>query len=127
MNPVKADIASFLGGVPRPQRPVVDALRKLVRQAAPHTVETVLWRSLFYHRPELGGRIAGAVCLITPGEDGVRIGFIHGAALADPDWQLRGDAKAKRFVPIRKLGEVRRAALRKLIRAAANYDPRQSS
>jgi hypothetical protein len=113
----------LLAGLSRRQRRITNALRRLVRQAAPETDETVLWGSLSYHRPNIGGRIKGAVCLITPRSDGVHLGFIHGAALSDPSRLLRGSSKAKRFVPIQRVQDIDREALSDLLRAAANYDP----
>jgi hypothetical protein len=103
---------------------VVAALRQLIRRAAPDTVETVLWGSLSYHRPSFEGRIKGAVCLITLKPDCVHLGFIHGAVLADPDHLLRGSGIAKRFVPIRDVRDIDANALRALIKAADEYDPR---
>jgi len=72
---MRADVRAFLARVPRNRRETVKALRELVLAAAGGTVESVLWRSLSYHRPELGGRVKGAVCLITPKTD-------HGVAVA---------------------------------------------
>jgi hypothetical protein len=40
-NPSTAQIAAFLAEVPTPQRKVVAALRRLVRQTAPDTAETI--------------------------------------------------------------------------------------
>jgi hypothetical protein len=36
---------------------------------------------------------------------------------------LQGKAKAKRFIPLRSLSDIRPAAFRGLIRAAVSYDP----
>lgn len=115
---------AFVRGLGVEQRRIVAALRKLVSTAAPEAVETVLWRSLSYHRPQLGGRVAGAVCLITPRPDCVHLGFIHGAALPDPRLVLRGNASMKRFVRIQSRQDIRVGALRDLIRSAARFDPR---
>jgi len=119
--------ADFLARLPRQQRRVVEALRRMIRQIVPETTETVLWDSLSYHRPSFGGRIKGAVCLITPREDCVHLGFIHGAALADPHCLLRGSGKAERFAPIRGVADAERKVLRGLIEAAAEYDPRTAA
>jgi hypothetical protein len=119
------ELKAFLAGVPPRQRRIVATLRRLIPRAAPQTEETVLWGSLSYHRPAFGGRIKGAVCLITPRPDCVHLGFIHGAAIADPDHLLRGAGKAKRFVPIRDVREIEARALSRLIKAADEFDPRK--
>ncbi len=121
------DLTDFLARVPTAQRPIVAALRRLIRQTVPETTETVLWDSLSCHRASFGGRIKGAVCLITPKADCVHLAFIHGAALADPQHLLCGARKAKRFVPIRDVVEVDREGLSSLIKAAAEYDPRRAA
>jgi hypothetical protein len=117
-------VADFLARVPPQQRQIVEALRRLILQVVPETAETVFWDSLSYHRTSFGGRIKGAVCLITPKAECVHLGFIHGASLADPHHLLRGSGKAKRFVPIRSVMDADRQVLGGLIKAAAAYDPR---
>lgn len=119
-----AAVNRLLAVLPPDQFQIVVALRRLIRKIASDTEETVLWKSLSFHRPGMGGRIAGAVCLITPKADCVHLGFIHGAALRDPHRLLRGAGKAKRFVSLRKIQEVHRAELQALVWAAAGLDPR---
>ncbi len=121
------DVEVFVAGLSRQQRQVVTTLRRLIRQAAPEAEETVLWGSLSYPRSSFGGRIKGAVCLITPRLDCVHLAFIHGAALSDPLCLLRGTAKAKRFVPIERVEDIDREALSDLVREAAKYDPREAA
>jgi hypothetical protein len=121
------EATNFLARLPRGQREVVEALRQTIRRVVPETAETVLWGSLSYHRPSIGGRIKGAVCLITPKEDCVHLGFIHGAALADPLRLLRGSGKAKRFLPVQGVADAERQAVRDLLKAASEYDPRAAA
>ena len=120
-------VTDWLAKLPADQLQIVVALRRLIRAIAPEAKETVLWNSLSYHRPSLGGRIAGAVCLISRKGECVHLGFIHSAVLPDSHRLLQGTGKAKRFIPIRKIQEVRRAELRSLIQAAAGHDPRTSN
>ena len=119
-----SEVEEFLASLPRPQRQIASTLRRLVLQAVPETDETLLWGSLSYHRAGFGGRIKGAVCLITPRPDCVHLGFIHGSAIADPLHLLRRSGKYKRFVPIQNVQEIDRQTLGRLVRAAAEYDPR---
>jgi hypothetical protein len=121
------DIGAFVAGLSQQQRQVFAILRRLIRRAAPEAEETVLWGSLSYHRPDFGGRIKGAVCLITPRTDCVHLGFIHGAALSDPLGVLQGTAKVKRFVPIERVEDIDQDTLIALIRESANYDPRKTA
>ncbi|WP_158305478.1 DUF1801 domain-containing protein [Opitutus terrae] len=109
--------------LPPGQRKIAQALRRLVRETVPSATETVLWRSLSYHRPELRGRIKGAVCLITPKHTCVNLEFIHGARLPDPRRLLRGSGREKRFVQLYEEQTVDWVSLREFVVKAARYEP----
>ena len=127
MSAQSPEVQAFLADLSPEQRRLVAALRLLIRQTAPETDETILWHSLSYHRPNLGGRIKGAVCLITPRSGCVHLGFIHGSALSDPLRLLHGAGKAKRFVALRRITDIDQRALGDLVKAAAEYDPRNTA
>ena len=118
-----SDFDEFLQTVPDNLKAIVELLRQLIIDAAPETAETVLWGALSYHRPSVGGRVKGSVCQIEAKEDCVHLGFIHGAALPDPDRLLRGDRMSKRYVRLTTRGDVRQPAVRRLVEAAAVYRP----
>jgi hypothetical protein len=124
MREPSANPEAFVAAIPARQRTTVAELRALIRKLVPEAKETVLWGSLSYHRPRVGGRVKGAVCLITPKTEAVHLGFIHGASLADPAGLLQGTRRAKRFVPVRRISEIDRQALADLVRAAGEYVPR---
>jgi hypothetical protein len=56
--------------------------------------------------------------------DCVRLAFIHGAGLPDPDKLLQGTGKAKRHIELRSAKGIRRSAFKKLICAAIAHQPR---
>jgi len=114
---------SFLARVSLPQRRLIRSLRSLIRKVVPEAKETVLRGSLSYYRAAVGGRVKGAICLITPKPDAVHVGFIHGAALADTGHLLQGSRKSKRYVPIRRMGDIKLKPLTNLVRSAAKYRP----
>ena len=91
--------------------------------AAPETSETVVWGSLSYHVPELGGRVKGAVCLIAPRRGHVELGFVHGALLPDPRGLLTGSQKEKRVVRVERIEDVRRPGMFDLVKAAVEVRP----
>jgi len=113
------ELDAFLRELSPEERRLVRSLRALVRRTIPRCDETMLWGGISYHRPEIGGRVKGSVCLIGAKHGQVEIGFIHGARLDDPERLLRGSRLSKRFVPIRAQSDVDRPALANLIRAAA--------
>lgn len=102
---------------------MVEALRRVVRREAPTAVESVVWGSLSWHRPEVGGRVKGAVCQITTKGGRVRLEFIHGIRLADPEGLLRGDRRSKRSIVVESEAVARRPAIAALVREAAGLDP----
>ncbi len=115
-------VRQFLDDVSPAVRPVVMALREVVCQAAPGAEETVLWGGLSYHTPWLGGRVKGSICQIVVREGAVRLDFIHGIRLADPDGLLEGDRLSKRYVPIRSAADARRPEIARLIREASTVE-----
>jgi hypothetical protein len=116
-------LKAFLDALTAQTRQLVTALRAVVRRTAPGAEESLLWGGLSYHRPQVGGRVKGAVCQIVVKGDKVRLDFIHGIRLADPFGLLQGDRLSKRFVPIRTAADAERPEVTALIREAAALDP----
>jgi len=120
---MKEEVRAYLEGLPPDVRGVAAALRKIVRQTIPQTEESILWRSLSYHRPHVGGRVKGAVCLIVAKSGRIHLEFIHGVRLADPSRLLQGRLRSKRYIPIHDVGDAMRPEIAALIRNAAALDP----
>lgn len=114
-----AELKVFLDGLLVEVRELVVALRNVIRRTIPEAEESILWDGLSYHRPEIGGRVKGAVCQINAKRGQVRLDFIHGIHLADPRGLLQGDRKSKRFVPINTIADANRPEVVRLIREAA--------
>lgn len=95
------------------------ALRNLILRLAPEAAEGVRFGCLCYFRAGAQyGSIGGNVCMIEVRGAEVRLAFIQGASLADPERLLEGRAKAKRSMPIEDASLIdRRVHL--LVRAAA--------
>jgi hypothetical protein len=119
----EADLKVFLDGLAPETRQLVVALRNEVRRTIPEAQESLLWGALSYHRPKVGGRVKGAVCLIGVKRGQVRLDFIHGIRLSDPGRLLQGDRLSKRFVPINTPADAERPQIAALIREAAALDP----
>lgn len=109
------DLHAWLERHPPETRPIVLALREVVRRAAPDAEETIVWGCLSYHRPEVGGRVKGAVCQIVVRRGKVRLDFVHGTRLKSP--LLRGTDVAKRYVPIGSEADAKRREIASLIRS----------
>lgn len=101
-------------------------LRNIVLTAAPQATERALAGGLGYHDAARGGPVKAGICLISIHEDHVRLSFIHGAFLPDPQGLLQseGGRKAKRYLAIDSYEEAPWAAIEELVRAHAKFDPR---
>jgi hypothetical protein len=119
----QAGVKAFLDALAREARELVLALRKVICRTVPQVEESLLWGGLSYHRPEVGGRVKGAVCQIVVKQGQVRLDFIHGIRLADPRGLLHGDRKSKRFVSISTIADAEQPEIADLIREAAALDP----
>ncbi len=113
------DVQRFVDGVPPESRAIVEALREVVQRTVSDAEETVLWDGLSYHTPWVGGRVRGSICQIVVRRGVVRLDFVHGVRLADPDGLLEGDRLSKRYVPIRSVADARRPAIAWLIHEAS--------
>jgi hypothetical protein len=121
----QADLKVFLDALTPQTRELVLALRNVVRRTASDAVESLLWGGLSYHRPQVGGRVKGAVCQIGVKRSQVRLDFIHGIRLADPCGLLQGQRLSKRFVPIETIADAERPEVAAFIKEAATLDPTQ--
>jgi len=119
------DLEKLLDGLSPENRRVALALRQVVRRLLPQAEESILWGGLSYHRPEVGGRVKGAVCQIVLKRDQVRLDFIHGVRLTDPAGLLQGNLVSKRYVPIQSVAEAERPEIAALVQEAAALDPTQ--
>ena len=96
-------------------RPVVAAIRKLMKENAPDAHEEIS-----YGIPMYGLR--KPVAWINPSKTGITLGFRQGASFADSYGLLRGTAKDARHVRMRNVDEVNSAALKYYIKQALTLD-----
>jgi hypothetical protein len=104
-------------------REIVLELRDLVWQVCPYATERILWGGLAYHNSAKGGPVKGAICQIELEKDRVRLAFIHGVRLTDPQGLLRGDRRSKRHLVVKTFEDAPWDEMRELIQEAADLDP----
>ena len=80
-------------------------------------------RSLLTPPKKSYGAVKGGICQIEIHIDHVRLSFIHGAFLPDPQELLQGERLYKRYVRLASYESVPWEALRELIHASAQFDP----
>jgi len=103
---------------------IVLELRNIIASVAPAATETVLWNGLSYYDEKRGGPVSAGICQIDVHEDHVRLAFIHGSFLSDPQHLLEGVRKYKRFVRIQSFENAPWDYLKDLITSSSHFDPR---
>lgn len=117
------EIERFLERKPEALKEIVFELRSLVAEIAPYATEKIQWRGLSYYDAGRGGPVKAGICQIEVHADHVRLSFIHGAFIADPQGLLGGERLAKRYVRLESYESAPWEALAELIRASAAFDP----
>ena len=107
-TPRTIDIEAFVGGYPRRIQQLIAALRRIIRKSVPGVLEELDPRQelIAYRVPDEGGTKSHSFCRIAPFEDHVRLGFDHGAQLADPARLLTGRGKRTRYIVINKSSDM---------------------
>ena len=117
------EVERFLEHQPRHLRDIALELRNLIASVAPHASERILWKGLSYYDHERGGPVKAGICQIEIHEDHVRLAFLHGAFLEDPQGLLEGDRLAKRYVRLISYDDAPWQYLRILMQSSAAFDP----
>ena len=108
-----APIDGFFAKQPPKMRPILEALRKIVEEAAPDATASLKWGMPFY---SLGGAM---VCGLGGHKSHVNL-ILSGppGTFSDPERRLQGDGKTGRRLTLRSLDELPRAAVRGWVRSA---------
>jgi len=117
------EIERFLSFTPPEVMDIALELRNFVSSVCPYATERILWGGLSYHNPAKGGPVKGAICQIELDKSRVRLSFIHGVRLRDPESMLVGDQLSKRHLPIVSYEQAAWESIRGLIEEAAALDP----
>ena len=112
------EAARFIEEQPPELQGRIIELRSLILSSAPNASEKRVWDTLCYFDEERGGPIKGSICQIEVKGKNLRLSFIHGAFLKDPEGLLKGDAVAKRHILIEDPGEREKKYLADLISQA---------
>jgi len=104
-------------------RDIVLELRNIVASVTPNATESQHSRGFSYFDKERGGPVSAGICQIGIYRDHVRLGFIHGAFLSDPQGLLVGEPKYKKHIRLYHYDEVPWEYLRQLIVASSRFDP----
>ena len=126
MQPTR-DIELYLAHLPIELQDIVFELRNIIAAIAPTATETFHRKAFSYYDAERGGPVSAGICQINLQRDHIRLAFIHGAFLPDPQGLLQGDRLAKRYVKITSFDQAPWDSLQNLITASAHFDPRTAA
>ena len=104
-------------------RDIVLEIRNIVASVAPGATESQHSRGYSYYFKERGGPVSAGICQIGIFRDHIRLGFIHGAFLPDPEGLLVGEPKYKKHIRIYRYDEAPWEYFRELITASSRFDP----
>ncbi len=116
-------IEKYLRQVAPELRDIVLEIRNIVASVAPEATEKQHSRGFSYYFKERGGPVSAGICQIGIFRDHVRLGFIHGEFLPDPQGMLVGEPKYKKHLRIYHYDDAPWEYLRGLIQASACFDP----
>jgi len=116
-------IEKYLEYVKPELRDIVLEIRNIVASVAPDATESRHSRGFSYYHKERGGPVSAGICQSIIYPDHVRLAFIHGAFIPDPESMLVGTEKAKRHVRIYHYEGAPWDYFRQLIEAHSRFDP----
>jgi hypothetical protein len=116
-------IEKYLQRVPPELRDIVLEIRNIVASIAPEATEKQHSRGFSYYYKNRGGPVSAGICQIGIFTDHVRLGFIHGAFLPDPEGLLVGEPKYKKHLRIYHYEDAPWDYMRKVIEASSRFDP----
>ena len=100
-------------------------IHRMVAQVSPEAVAEIRRYGIVYYNPAQGGPVSAGICQALFKPDYIRLAFIHGAFLHDPEHLLQGETFPKRYLKITCFDEAPWEAIFALIAAHAQFDPRK--
>jgi hypothetical protein len=116
----KADFDKLMSKYSPAVRALTKKTRALVLEVFPGVIEKTYfgWSNTWYGT---SAKNADAVFSISPMKEYVQLFFLRGTELTDPDELLEGTGKKLRHVKVRDAAELKRPALRRLMKRAVKH------
>jgi hypothetical protein len=105
-------VNEWFAALPDEQRPVLQAVRKLVLASAKDVSEEIKWGRPWYSTGE------GPFCYLHSTKNHATLGFRMGTSLKDPKGLLEGTGKDMRHIKIKSMDDVDAAAFKALLKQA---------
>ena len=118
------DVEKFFGHLPGDQLDILLEIHRIVMHISPDAVAGIRRYGVIYYNAERGGPVSAGICqsLVKPGR--IRLAFIHGAFLPDPDHLLRGETYPKRYFEISSFDSAPWELIHAWIKTHAHFNPR---
>ena len=117
--------ADFLGSYPPDMQGISQSLRVLVKSALPDSQE-ILYADQNHIGYSFTGRSTDRIVYICPMKKYVRLGFMRGTQLPDPNHLLVGEGKWLRHIKIRSQEQANSPDVQSLLVAANDYAKSQA-
>lgn len=114
VNTPTESVRAWLENLPAEQKPIIEALRRLIASVAPEAHESIYHNALLYSPPDSGYPIL----YITVFQAHSNLGFFYGVFVPDPERLLVGRGKRMRHIKIRSLQETENPAIPRLLAQA---------
>jgi hypothetical protein len=105
------NVNEYVAGMPENQQPIAEALRDLIKEAAPELEESLKWGTPNYSKRK-------NIFYLASQKNHVNFGFHDASFLNDPNKLLEGTGAKMRHVKIRDQDNIPLEGLRDLIRQA---------
>jgi len=116
MKPYKGrDVEGYLASIDKDKLPIVQDLRKLIREAIPESHETIKWGTLMFEKE----KIIGAIMVH---KEKVNLQLWRGAELADKHNMLEGDTRIMRHVSFAKRSDIKKVPVKALLKQAGRLE-----
>lgn len=103
---------------------ILSEVHNLVMESSPHAAVEIRRYGIVYYDATRGGPVSAGICQTLIKPDHIRLAFIHGAFLPDPDHLLMGETYPKRYMKIEDYNIAPWDAIRQFIAIHCSLDPK---
>lgn len=109
--------------LPKPLLELLVELRNIVAGINPQACEEMRRQGVVYYDAKRGGPVTAGICQLLIFSDHIRLAFIHGIFLPDPNHLLEGSNKVKKFIRLVSFETTPWEYITNMIRAHNAFDP----
>lgn len=123
MIPIR-EIEKHFSHLPQDWLNILLEIHNIVAVFSPNAAAEIRRYGIVYYDAARGGPVSAGICQTLLKPDHIRLAFIHGAFLPDPQHMLEGATFPKRYLAIRDFDYAPWDYIQFLIKAHSEFDPR---